>query len=149
MPDLQNGNEGRALDAQDQMTEETDVAVVGAGGGGAVLALALARKASGPSCSIRLRDPQKDCGANSSAERPTILDRLGVLPCHRTRHVRSGSSISAGLAENDSVPSITGSAAPYNRAIVTLPNVAHHAIVDAVNRQPTVSFGTARRFSDC
>ncbi|NJL17353.1 MAG: hypothetical protein HC938_09305 [Nitrospira sp.] len=28
---------------------------------------------------------------------------------------------------------------PYNRAVVTLPNVAHHAILDAIEREPSVS----------
>jgi 2-polyprenyl-6-methoxyphenol hydroxylase-like FAD-dependent oxidoreductase len=36
---------------------------------------------------------------------------------------------------------------PYNRAIVTLPNVAHHAIVDALNLHPAVSLRYATSFT--
>ena len=73
------------------MTEQTDVAVVGAGGGGAVLALALAKQgistvvldqAAGP--------PQGLRGEILQPNGQQVLDRLGVLPslagrCHEVR----------------------------------------------------------------
>lgn len=122
--------------------DQTDVVIVGAGGGGAVLALALARQgiktivldqASGPPVGLR--------GEILQPNGQRILDQLGILsslPTEATRAVRlfhfcrSGGSRLCSIDYGD-LP------APYNQAIVTLPNVAHHAIVDAVSRQPSVS----------
>ena len=124
------------------MTEQTDVAVVGAGGGGAVLALALAQKgiktivldqAQGPPTGLR--------GEILQPNGQEILDRLGVLqalPSDAIRAVRFFHFYRAGGARLCSID-YGDLPAPYNRAIVTLPNVAHHAIVDAVNKQPTAS----------
>ncbi len=124
------------------MVEETDIAVVGAGGGGAVLALALAQKgiktivleqASGP--------PQGLRGEILQPNGQHVLDRLGLLtklPGSSTRTVhqfhfcRVGGQRLCTIDYRDLPP-------PYNRAVVTLPNVAHHAIVDAVEREPSVS----------
>jgi monooxygenase len=132
-------------------TEETDVAVVGAGGGGAVLALALAQKgvrtivvdqASGPPKGLR--------GELLQPNGQHVLDRLGVLkrlPPDATRSIRKFHFCRAGgkrlcsIDYGDLPP-------PYNRAIVTLPNVAHHAIVDAVIQQPTVSLRYGTSFLD-
>ena len=132
------------------MTEQTDVAVVGAGGGGAVLALALARKgvntivldqASGP--------PQGLRGEILQPNGQRVLDQLGVLeslPDDATRAVRlfhfcrSGGTRLCSIDYGD----LPG---PYNQAIVTLPNVAHHAIVDAVKRQPSVTLRYATSFA--
>jgi 2-polyprenyl-6-methoxyphenol hydroxylase-like FAD-dependent oxidoreductase len=70
-----------------------------------------------------------------------VLDRLGVLdalPKDATRSIRTFHFCGAGgerlcsIDYGDLPP-------PYNRAIVTMPNIAHHAIVEAVNKQPTVS----------
>lgn len=124
------------------MVEETDIAVVGAGGGGAVLALALAQKgiktivleqASGPPKGLR--------GEILQPNGQQVLDRLGLLtklPGSSTRTVhqfhfcRVGGQRLCTIDYRDLPP-------PYNRAVVTLPNVAHHAIVDAVEREPSVS----------
>lgn len=122
--------------------EQTDVAVVGAGGGGAVLALALAQKgirtivldqAQGP--------PQGLRGEILQPNGQSILDRLGVLqslPSEATRSVRHFHFCRAGGRRLCSID-YGDLPAPYNRAIVTLPNVAHHAIVDAVQKQPSAS----------
>ena len=129
--------------------EETDVAVVGAGGGGAVLALALAQKgirtvvldqASGPPKGLR--------GELLQPNGQQVLDRLGVLkalPADATRAIRKFHFCRAGgerlcsIDYGDLPP-------PYNRAIVTLPNVAHHAIVDAVTRHSAVNLRYATSF---
>src|SRR5262245_23337911 len=120
-----------------QPVEETDVAVVGAGGGGAVLALCLAQKgihtivvdqAQGPPTGLR--------GEILQPNGQQVLDRLGILqslPLEAIRTVRhfhfyrAGGKRLCSIDYGDLPP-------PYNRAIVTLPNVAHHAIVRGVGR---------------
>jgi 2-polyprenyl-6-methoxyphenol hydroxylase-like FAD-dependent oxidoreductase len=118
--------------------EQTDVAVVGAGGGGAILALALAKQgistvvldqAAGP--------PQGLRGEILQPNGQHVLDRLGVLqslPSDATRSVRHFHFCRAGGTRLCSID-YNDLPAPYNRAIVTLPNVAHHAIVAAVQQQ--------------
>ncbi len=131
-------------------TDQTDVVIVGAGGGGAVLALALARQgiktivldqAAGPPEGLR--------GEILQPNGQRILDQLGVLrslPGEATRAVRlfhfcrSGGTRLCSIDYGDLPP-------PYNQAIVTLPNVAHHAIVDAVSRQPSVSLRYSSAFT--
>lgn len=132
------------------VTEQTDVAVVGAGGGGAVLALALAKmgvrtivldRASGPPTGLR--------GEILQPNGQQVLDRLGVLqslPAEATRSVRHFHFCRAGGRRLCSID-YGDLPAPYNRAIVTLPNVAHHAIVDAVIKQPGVSLRYGTSFS--
>src|SRR5206468_10855663 len=76
-----------------------------------------------------------------------VLDRLGVLPAlpaDATRAIRMFHFCRAGGKRLCSID-YGDLPAPYNRAIVTLPNVAHHAIVEAVNKQPSVSlrYGTS------
>ena len=83
---------GPALSDMAHSIEQTDVAVVGAGGGGAVLALALAKQgintivldqAAGP--------PQGLRGEILQPNGQQVLDRLGVLPAlpaDATRSVR-------------------------------------------------------------
>ena len=129
-------------------TEETDVAVVGAGGGGAVLALALAQKGIRTIVLDQAAGPPK--GLRGELLQPNgqeVLDRLGVLkalPEDSTRSIRKFHFCRAGgeplcsIDYGDLPP-------PYNKAIVTLPNVAHHAIVDAVKRQSTamLRYGTS------
>ena len=122
--------------------EQTDVAVVGAGGGGAVLALALAKQgvstvvldqAAGP--------PQGLRGEILQPNGQQVLDRLGVLPAlpaDATRSVRHFHFCRAGGTRLCSID-YGDLPAPYNRAIVTLPNVAHHAIVAAVQQQKSVT----------
>ena len=130
------------------MTEETDVVVVGAGGGGAVLALALAKQgirtvvldqATGPSKGLR--------GEILQPNGQRVLDRLGVLqslPADATRSVRLFHFCRAGGTRLCSID-YGDLPAPYNRAIVTLPNVAHHAIVAAVQQHTSVTlrYGTS------
>ena len=124
------------------MVEETDIAVVGAGGGGAVLALALAKK--GIKTIVLEQAPGPPKGLRGEILQPNgqqVLDRLGLLtklPGSSTRTVhqfhfcRVGGQRLCTIDYRDLPP-------PYNRAVVTLPNVAHHAIVDAVEREPSVS----------
>ena len=128
--------------------EQTDVAVVGAGGGGAVLALALAKQgistivldqAAGP--------PQGLRGEILQPNGQQVLDRLGILqslPAEATRSVRHFHFCRAGGTRLCSID-YGDLPAPYNRAIVTLPNVAHQAIVAAVQRQQSVTlrYGTS------
>ena len=130
------------------LREETDVAVVGAGGGGAVLALALAKHgirsivldhAAGP--------PQGLRGEILQPNGQQVLDRLGILqslPADATRSVRHFHFCRAGGTRLCSID-YGELPEPYNRAIVTLPNVAHHAIVAAVQQQTTVTlrYGTS------
>jgi 2-polyprenyl-6-methoxyphenol hydroxylase-like FAD-dependent oxidoreductase len=120
-----------------EMMERTDVVIVGAGGGGAVLGLALAQKgiknivleqAPGPPASLR--------GEILQPNGQQILDRLGVLsklPADATRSVRHFHFCKAGgerlsTVDYDTLPP------PYNRAIVTLPNAAHHAILGSLEK---------------
>ncbi|MBS0155387.1 MAG: FAD-dependent monooxygenase [Nitrospira sp.] len=124
------------------MVEETDIAVVGAGGGGAVLALALAQK--GIKTIVLEQAPGPPQGLRGEILQPNgqqVLDRLGLLnklPASSTRTVhqfhfcRVGGQRLCTIDYRDLPP-------PYNQAVVTLPNVAHHAIVDAVEREPSVS----------
>jgi 2-polyprenyl-6-methoxyphenol hydroxylase-like FAD-dependent oxidoreductase len=124
------------------MVEETDIAVVGAGGGGAVLALALAQK--GIKTIVLEQAPGPPQGLRGEILQPNgqhVLDRLGLLhklPGSSTRTVhqfhfcRVGGQRLCTIDYRDLPP-------PYNQAVVTLPNVAHHAIVDAIEREPSVS----------
>lgn len=128
-------------------TVETDVAVVGAGGGGAVLALALAQKgvrtlvleqASGPPRGLR--------GEILQPNGQQVLDRLGLLnklPVEATRAVRRFHFCRVG-GERLCTVDYSELPAPYNRAIVTLPNVAHHAILNAIQAERSVAlwYGT-------
>lgn len=128
--------------------EQADVVVVGAGGGGAVLALALAQKglrtvvleqALGPPTGLR--------GEILQPNGQQVLDQLGILqslPAASTNAVRHFHFLRAGGQRLCSVD-YGDLPAPYNRAIVTLPNVAHHAIVEAVQKRPSVNlrYGTA------
>lgn len=127
---------------------ETDVAIVGAGGGGAVLALALAQQniravvvdqAASPPYSLR--------GEILQPNGQQVLDRLGVLsslPADATLSVRHFHFCRAGgerlcSFDYEDLP------APYNRALVTLANVAHHAIIAAILQQKSVAlhYGTS------
>ena len=132
------------------MTEESDVAVVGAGGGGAVLALALAKQGVRTVVLDQATGPPK--GLRGEILQPNgqrVLDRLGVLqslPADATRSVRlfhfcrAGGTRLCSIDYGDLPP-------PYNRAIVTLPNVAHHAIVAAVQQHTSVTLRYGTSFS--
>ena len=130
------------------MTEETDVVVVGAGGGGAVLALALAKQGIRTVVLDQATGPPK--GLRGEILQPNgqrVLDRLGVLqslPADATRSVRLFHFCRAGGTRLCSID-YGDLPAPYNRAIVTLPNVAHHAIVAAVQQHTSVRlrYGTS------
>jgi 2-polyprenyl-6-methoxyphenol hydroxylase-like FAD-dependent oxidoreductase len=138
--------------------EETDVAVVGAGGGGAVLALALARK--GVRAVVLDQAPGPPTGLRGEILQPNgqqVLDRLGILeslPAEAIKTVRRFHFCRAGGTRLCSID-YGELPPPYNRAIVTLPNIAHHAIVQAVEEQPTVtllydtSFTGLLRERDC
>jgi 6-methylpretetramide 4-monooxygenase len=128
--------------------EETDVVVVGAGGGGAVLALALAKQGIRTVVLDQAAGPPK--GLRGEILQPNgqqVLDRLGVLPslpADATRSVRHFHFCRAGGRRLCSID-YGDLPAPYNRAIVTLPNVAHHAIVAAVQKEKSVTlrYGTS------
>lgn len=124
------------------MTEETDIAVVGAGGGGAVLALALARKGIKTIVLEQSSGPPK--GLRGEILQPNgqqVLDQLGVLnslPADSTRPVRKFHFCRVG-GERLCTVDYGDLPPPYNRAIVTLPNVAHCAILDAIQAEQSVS----------
>src|SRR5919204_3404145 len=118
-----------------EQTVHVDVLIVGAGGGGAVLGLALAQKgidalvleqASGPPKGLR--------GELLQPNGQRILDRLdllGKLPADVVRAVRHFHFYRVGgerlcTVDYGMLPQ------PYNRALVTLPNAAHHVILDAL-----------------
>lgn len=128
--------------------EQADVVVVGAGGGGAVLALALAQK--GLLTVVLEQAPGPPTGLRGEILQPNgqqVLDRLGILqalPAQATNTVRRFHFLRAGGQRLCTVD-YADLPAPYNRAIVTLPNVAHHTIIDAVQRHASVMlrYGTA------
>lgn len=111
---------------------ETDVAIVGAGGGGAVLALMLAQR--GTRTVVLERAPGPPTGLRGEILQPNgqqVLDRIGLLaklPTDAVKAVRlfhfyrAGGTRLCTVDYGDLPP-------PYNRALVTLPNVAHHAIL--------------------
>lgn len=124
------------------VTEETDIAVVGAGGGGAVLALALAQK--GIKTIVLEQAPGPPQGLRGEILQPNgqqVLDRLGLLnklPSESTRTVHKFHFCRVGgqrlcTVDYSELPP------PYNQAVVTLPNVAHHAILSAIEHEPSVS----------
>src|SRR5438067_1001233 len=130
------------------MIEQTDVLIVGAGGGGAVLGLTLAQK--GIRTIVLEQAPGPPTGLRGEILQPNgqrVLDRLGVLgklPSHAIRSVRHFHFYRAGgtrlcTIDYGVLPS------PYNRAIVTLPNVAHHAVLDALEASSpgSLRYGTA------
>ncbi len=124
--------------------------IVGAGGGGAVLGLALAQKGISTVVLEQAAGPPR--GLRGEIIQPNgqqVLDRLGLLgqlPPDATKSVRlfhfccvggerEGARLGAPgeggwkrlcTVDYDMLPP------PYNRAMVTLPNVAHHAILRAL-----------------
>lgn len=117
------------------MDERTDVVIVGAGGGGAVLGLALARK--GVRTLVLEQAPGPPRGLRGEVLQPNgqqVLDRLGLLgqlPGDATRAVRLFHFCRAG-GERLCTVDYGMLPPPYNRAIVTLPNVAHRVILEAL-----------------
>jgi 6-methylpretetramide 4-monooxygenase len=124
------------------MVEETDIAVVGAGGGGAVLALALAQ--NGIKTIVLEQAPGPPQGLRGEILQPNgqqVLDRLGLLnklPSDSTRTVHKFHFCRVG-GERLCTVDYSELPPPYNRAVVTLPNVAHHAILSEIEREPLVS----------
>jgi 2-polyprenyl-6-methoxyphenol hydroxylase-like FAD-dependent oxidoreductase len=131
-------------------SEETDIAVVGAGGGGAVLALALAQK--GIKTIVLEQTPGPPRGLRGEILQPNgqrVLDQLGLLnklPADATRTVRRFHFCKVG-GERLCTVDYGDLPAPYNRAVVTLPNVAHHAILDAIQTQPSVALWYGAAFT--
>jgi 2-polyprenyl-6-methoxyphenol hydroxylase-like FAD-dependent oxidoreductase len=130
--------------------EETDIAVVGAGGGGAVLALALAQR--GIKTVVLEQAPGPSRGLRGEILQPNgqrVLDQLGVLdklpvdamrPVRKFHFCRVGGERLCTVDYGDLPP-------PYNRAIVTLPNVTHHAILDAIGAEPSASLWYSATFT--
>lgn len=122
--------------------EETDIIVVGAGGGGAVLALALAQK--GIKTIVLEQAPGPPSGLRGEILQPNgqrVLDQLGLLdklPSESTRTVRRFHFCRVG-GERLCTVDYGDLPPPYNQAVVTLPNVAHHAILNAIQREPSVA----------
>jgi 2-polyprenyl-6-methoxyphenol hydroxylase-like FAD-dependent oxidoreductase len=115
--------------------ERTDVIIVGAGGGGAVLGLALAQNGINAVILEQAHGPPK--GLRGEILQPNgqeVLDRLGILsklPSDAVRPVRYFHFCRAGgerlcTVDYGMLPT------PYNRAIVILPNAAHHAVLEAL-----------------
>jgi 2-polyprenyl-6-methoxyphenol hydroxylase-like FAD-dependent oxidoreductase len=131
-------------------TEKADVVIVGAGGGGAVLGLALAQK--GVTSVVLEQAPGPPAGLRGEILQPNgqqILDRLDVLsklPSDATRSVRYFHFCKVGGEKLCSVD-YGVLPPPYNRAIVTLPNVAHHAILNALEKAVpgALRYGTSFR----
>jgi 2-polyprenyl-6-methoxyphenol hydroxylase-like FAD-dependent oxidoreductase len=126
-----------------------DVAVVGAGGGGAVLGVALARRglntlvleqASGPPGGLR--------GEILQPNGQEILDRLGVLSRLPADSVTAVQLFHFKRAGGERLCTIDYGMLPppYNRALVTLPNVAHHAILEALERDAPDALLYSARF---
>ncbi|MBI3357571.1 MAG: FAD-dependent monooxygenase [Nitrospirae bacterium] len=135
------------------MTEaviETDIVVVGAGGGGAVLALALAQK--GIKTIVLEQAPGPPQGLRGEILQPNgqlVLDRLGLLnklPVESTRAVRKFHFCRVG-GERLCTVDYGDLPPPYNQAVVTLPNVAHHAILDAIQAEQSVSLWYGATFT--
>ncbi|MDF0665570.1 MAG: FAD-dependent monooxygenase [Nitrospira sp.] len=124
------------------MVEETDIAIVGAGGGGAVLALALAQK--GIKTIVFEQAPGPPQGLRGEILQPNgqhVLDRLGLLgrlPVESTRTVHKFHFCLVG-GERLCTVDYSELPPPYNQAVVTLPNVAHHAILNAIERESSAS----------
>jgi 6-methylpretetramide 4-monooxygenase len=116
------------------MSERADVVLVGAGGGGAVCALALARR--GIRTLMLEQAPGPPQGLRGEILQPNgqrILDRLGLLgalPAGAVRRVRYFQFCRVG-GERLCTVDYGMLPAPYNRAVVTLPNAAHHVMLDA------------------
>ncbi len=131
-------------------TIHTDVVVVGAGGGGAVLALALAQQGIG--CVVLEQAMGPPSGLRGEILQPNgqqVLARLGlldkipptaVLPVRKFHFLRAGGERLCTVDYGMLAP-------PYNRALVTLPNAAHHTILDALSQRApgAIRYGTPFR----
>lgn len=117
------------------MDLHTEVLIVGAGGGGAILGLALAQK--GIPAIILEQAPGPPQGLRGEILQPNgqqVLDQLGLLaqlPANAVKPVRFFHFRQVGgerlcTVDYNMLPS------PYNRALVTLPNAAHHTVLQAL-----------------
>lgn len=129
---------------------ETDVAIVGAGGGGAVLALMLAQR--GIRSIVLERGAGPPTGLRGEILQPNgqrVLDRLGLLkklPVDAVKAVRLFHFYRAG-GERLCTVDYGELPAPYNQALVTLPNVAHHAILKELEAANTGGFWYGTSFT--
>jgi 2-polyprenyl-6-methoxyphenol hydroxylase-like FAD-dependent oxidoreductase len=133
------------------MVEETDIAIVGAGGGGAVLALSLAQR--GIRTIVLEQAPGPPQGLRGEILQPNgqqVLDRLGLLSqlpvestqiVHKFHFCRVGGERLCTMDYSELPP-------PYNQAVITLPNVVHHAILSAIECEPSVSLRYQSAFKD-
>jgi 2-polyprenyl-6-methoxyphenol hydroxylase-like FAD-dependent oxidoreductase len=107
-----------------------------------VLALALAQK--GIKTIVFEQAPGPPQGLRGEILQPNgqqVLDRLGLLsrlPGESTRTVHKFHFCRVG-GERLCTVDYSELPPPYNRAVVTLPNVAHHTILNAIKREPSVS----------
>jgi 2-polyprenyl-6-methoxyphenol hydroxylase-like FAD-dependent oxidoreductase len=120
------------------MTEHTDVVIVGAGGGGAVLGLALAQR--GIRATVLEQAPGPPTGLRGEILQPNgqqVLDRLGVLKRLSPTMVRSVRHFHFCTVGGNRLCTIDYGTLPppYNHALVTLPNAAHHVILEALEKQ--------------
>jgi len=128
-----------------------------------VLALALAQK--GIKTVVFEQAPGPPQGLRGEILQPNgqqVLDRLGLLsrlPAESTRTVHKFHFCRVG-GERLCTVDYRELPPPYNRAVVTLPNVAHHTILSAIEREScliAVSIGLhgsasrewAGRWADC
>jgi 2-polyprenyl-6-methoxyphenol hydroxylase-like FAD-dependent oxidoreductase len=115
--------------------DRADVVIVGAGGGGAVLGLALAQQ--GVSVRVLEQSPAPPTGLRGEILQPNgqaVMARLGLLdklPPSSVREVRHFHFLRSGGERLCSID-YGMLPPPYNRALVTMPNAAHHAILDAL-----------------
>jgi 6-methylpretetramide 4-monooxygenase len=114
------------------MDIQTDVVVVGAGGGGAILGLLLAKQ--GIKTLVLEQSPGPPTGLRGEILQPNgqqILDQLHLLDklpkdagkSVRYFHFRQMGGKRLCTIDYDLLP------LPYNRALVTLPNTVHHAVL--------------------
>ena len=107
-----------------------------------MLALALAQK--GINTIVFEQAPGPPKGLRGEILQPNgqqVLDRLGLLsqlPVESTRTVHKFHFCRVG-GERLCTVDYRELPPPYNQAVVTLPNVAHHAILSAIEREPSVS----------
>lgn len=107
-----------------------------------MLALALAQK--GIKTIVFEQAPGPPQGLRGEILQPNgqqVLDRLGLLsrlPVESTRTVHKFHFCRVG-GERLCTVDYSELPPPYNRAVVTLPNVAHHAILGAIERESSVS----------
>ncbi len=120
------------------MDIQTDVVIVGAGGGGGILGLLLAHK--GIKTLVLEKSPGPPTGLRGEILQPNgqqILDALHLLdnlPKEAVNPVRYFHFRQIGgkrlcTIDYDLLPK------PYNRALVTLPNIVHHTVLEELEKQ--------------